>query len=655
MARYESRKKHRDWVKVRLRCIAVLMFLVLASLWARAYQIQVMRGPELAELANRQYWASEELRAERGEIKDREGRLLAKTVTVQSVYARPLEIEDPAATAQRVAEALELPVREVREIISRPKPFVWVKRKVTDHAAAKIRGAGLPGIHLTAENQRFYPQGHVAGQLLGFVGMDGQGLEGLELSFDSLLSGRGAKNVVQKDAAGHRLFASGQHVSGIAGQDLQLTIDANLQFAAEEILAEAVQTHKGRWGVSLLVEVASGDILAWACYPFFDPNSFKSATPEKWRNRVVLDEMEPGSTMKPLLIAAALEEGVCDRDSIYFCENGKWRHAGVTINDTHEYCWLPVHKILRYSSNIGAAKIGLSLGAETYYKYLKSLGVAEATALPVPGENPGRMRPPQTWTDVDLAASSFGQSLSMNAAQLARAYLCLAGKGVLKPLRLVTVPETPLPEDRRVFSTGTAVETLRMLSEVVEENGTGTQARIEGVMVGGKTGTAQKASPKGGYGDTYTATFVGLVPALEPEYLILVMVDEPTTNHYGGVVAAPAVRDIAVTTLAYFGALPGTRAGLEGLAELSTRPGSPGPSSRSRVLRPQNVPTGDSVPELRGMSLRQALGVLAGRGVFPRLEGEGTVVVRQEPSPGAPAASQSKNWTLWLGLPSDTA
>jgi cell division protein FtsI (penicillin-binding protein 3) len=627
----------RDWTRIRMGLVAVLMGLAWLGLWARAYQVQMVQGPGLAQMAHRQHVAAEFVSGERGQIVDRNGRLLAKSVPVQSVYARPLDVAAPARAADVLSRALDLPRSEVAARLRSRENFVWIARQIGDRAASAVSGAGLKGVHLTTEYGRLYPNRHLAGRLLGFVGVDNEGLEGLERSFEEHLAGRQARVVVQRDAAGNRMYldASGNEVE-INGRDLTLTLDAHIQFVAEEALAKVVRGHNGRWGGALVVDVPSGEILAWAEYPHFNPNAYRDARPGRWRNRLAMDVLEPGSTIKPFLMAAALQEGVCDRDTLYYCENGRFEVSGIRIKDTHKYEWLPAHKVLRYSSNIGMAKIGAALGAATYYEYLTRLGLGRRTGLPLPGESRGILRQPGAWREIDLANASFGQSLAVTMPQLAQAYLALANGGVFTPLRLVRDPAPAAPPAVRVFDEAVAEEVLAMLRDVVEEDGTGARARIPGMEVGGKTGTAQKASPQGGYGEEYVASFVGFIPAHDPQYLIAVLVDEPAPDHYGGVVAAPAFQETAVKTLAYLGRLPDTGALVAQTEDTHARSpqkdgGNAAPGAQALGPRPSDD---GAVPDVVGLPLRRAVEIFARRGLVPVLQGEGVVVSKQRPAAG---------------------
>ena len=638
---------------VKIACVGIFFGLVWLGLWGRAYYVQMVEGPHLAGLAQRQHVGEERTAGERGQIFDRTGRLLAKSVECFSVYVRPHEIKDKAGTVAFLADTLRRDRREVEKAVAFKGSFRWVARQIGDHEAARIREANLPGVYAATEYARRYPSKHLAGQLIGFTGVDGDGLEGLEKYFDPWLAGGHFRFPVQRDAGGKVLYldydARGEDTRG---KDVRLTLDSHIQFVTEDVLARAVEQYGARWGAGLVVDVAHGDILAWAQYPWFNPNAYKEYRPEGWRNRIAMDILEPGSTIKPFLVGAALQEGVVDKDSLFYCENGRWSLGGVKIKDSHRHKWLPVNKILRYSSNIGVSKIALELGAEKYHAYLSLLGFGMKTGLSLPGEGRGILRPPRSWRQVDLAAGAFGQGVGSTVLQLAQAYVALANDGVFKPLRLVLEPEQPRGPEERVFDRRVADQVREMMREVVEEDGTGTEARIPGLSVGGKTGTAQKASAAGGYGEEYVSSFVGLIPAEKPKYVVLIVVDEPKTEHYGSIVAAPAFKEVAMKSLAYLGELPDVKTGA--LAEGGDGHDGQGDGffqvdSRRAESARAGIPDDGTVPDVIGLPLRRAAEIFARQGIVPVVKGEGMVVSRQNPAPGAQwGGERGRQCVLWL-------
>lgn len=634
-------KPPKDRSRGKIIFAGVVFGLMLMGLWARAYHVQVVKGPQYAKMANRQYWASETISGKRGEIFDRNGLLLAKSIMTPSIFVRTAEVKDRWAVSQRLGKILGMSPKDVSALMDSKKRFVWIARKISDAQASLVREEALPGVYLEAENSRQYPQGHMAGQLLGFVNMDGQGIEGMEKSFNDQLVPSSTKYTVQKDAAGNRLSSleSGDSAS-FDGQNLRLTLDTQVQLAAEEALERSVAKAKAKSGMVLVVEVPTGEILAWGHYPLFNPNSVKKTAGE-WKNRIAVDIFEPGSTMKPIMVAAALQEKVCSPSSTYYCENGKWSVKGRRIKDTHKYEKLTVNEIVRYSSNIGAAKIGLDLGAPKFSQHLQELGFGRPVGLPLPGESAGLLRPAKQWGDVELANISFGQGVGVTMLQMAEAYLCIANDGVRLPLRIVHESERPL-EGKRVFESGVSKMVMAMMEEVVQGNGTGTQARIDGVRVAGKTGTAQKASPTGGYGGEYVASFMAIFPADNPRYLVCMMVDEPQAGHYGGVLVAPEVRNIGVRLL--------TASGMLAEPQNSTHVAQASGEQRYTALvhREGKAHASDEfVPDLQGATVRQALEILVSRGVVPVVNGQGIIIGRQSPLPGEKWPADKK-CQLWL-------
>ncbi len=643
-------KPPRDWSRGKIIFAGVLFASALMGLWARAYHVQVVKGPEYAKMANRQYWASETVSGKRGEIFDRNGLLLAKSIASPSVYVRPNEVGDVWAVSQRLGKILGLNPGDVAGQLKTKKRFVWVARKISDAQASAVREEALPGVYLEAENSRQYPQGHMAGQLLGFVNMDGKGIEGLEKAFNDHLAPSSTKYTVQRDAAGNRLSSiEGEDRASFDGQDLRLTIDSQVQLATEDALARSVARARGKTGMALVVDVPTGDILAWVHYPLFNPNSVQKVSGE-WKNRIAVDIFEPGSTMKPVMVAAALQEKVCQPSTKYYCENGKWSVKGRRIKDTHKYENLTVNEIVRYSSNIGSAKIGLAMGAEKYSRYLQALGFGRPVGLPLAGESAGLLRPARQWREVELANMAFGQGLGVTMLQMAEAYLCIANGGVRIPLRLLHEPDRPV-EGVRVFDREVAGQVMAMLEEVVQMDGTGTQARIDGVRMAGKTGTAQKASPTGGYGGEYVASFIAVFPAEKPRYLVYMLVDEPQAGHYGGVLVAPEVRNVGVQLLTATGMLtapaePPAVQVAQAQSQSQSRPQRfGGPVERQQSI----VADAESMPDLQGATVREALEILVGHGIVPKISGQGVIVGKQKPLPGEkwPADKQCQLWLAY--------
>ncbi len=634
MAKVIPKSKVKDRTRIKIILILGLFAIAWMGLWCRALFVQVIQGEELAAMADRQYYSREKITGKRGEIFDRNNVVLAQSVRSKSVYANPFLIENNHSAAIDLAAVLEDDPNRMKTLLNQKRNFVWITRKVSDRTAHRLAELNIPGVFIIDEHSRVYPRGHMLGQVLGFVGIDNQGLEGLERSLNEELAGAEMIIVLQRDASGHKMSLLPQDPTRkMDGQDVVLTIDSEIQFAAERYLASAVTSHNGVSGISLVVHVPSGEILAWASYPFFDPNNFQRSHSSIWRNRAAVDLIEPGSTLKPFLMAAALEEGIAKSDSLYFCENGRWRLGRNEIKDVKGHGWLTLNRVLRYSSNICSAKIGLDLGQDQYFQYLDRLGFTTGTNLPIPGQGRGILRPPHAWSKMDLAAISFGQGMASTTLQLARAYLTLANEGRFTELKLIRDDSRQYPAGQSVFSREVSRQVLSMLRDSVEMDGTGTMARISGVEVGGKTGTAQKASPRGGYGDKYVASFVGFIPALEPEYMIMAIIDEPSPQHYGGVVAAPVFAGIGNSIISSGRGLK--LRNIPGQVIETAQADRSTENARFNVNhRRDRVPPGNEMPDLRGESLREAVENLLRAGIVPVLEGRGVMVRDQVPAPG---------------------
>ncbi len=652
-----------NWGLFRIKFVVGCLALLWIGLWGRAWYVQVLEGPRLADKASQQYMSSVLVSGKRGAITDRNGQVLARSVESRSIYIRPQDVKDVPGTAAILASHLPMSAEKIAEQLNKKsRKFIWLARKVDDHTAQAVQDAKLDGIGLSKEYNRVYPFKQMAGHLIGFVGVDDQGLEGIERSFDEQLAAVPARRTVQRDALGRRFFLQAEGQDEPTGKTIQLTLDSQMQFIAEEAITAAVDEYGAAWGGVLVVDVENGDILAWAQYPFFNPNAYRTYAPSQYRNRLATDALEPGSTLKPFLVAAAMQQGTVTPETVFDCENGRWQTKNIVIRDTSVREDLTVSEILRYSSNIGVAKIGQQLGAETYHRYLTRLGFGQRTVVPV-AEHKGILREPAQWAEADLLSTSFGQSISVTGLQMVQAYLTLINGGVYKPLRLVLNDTAEHPKIHRVFRKDVTQSVLGMLQDVVEEDGSGSRARIAGIKVAGKTGTAQKADKATGtYGEGRMASFVGFAPADKPRYLTLVMVDEPTKNQYGGVVAAPVFQEVTRMALMYDGLLPdvvyaenNSRGGAvikRGAEFDNTARGfktsrAPQPLFAMKSLhkiqrtKPYNTLPGQEskavsvVPNVVGKTVRNAVELFARGGIVPILRGHGQRVIRQYPSAGS--------------------
>ncbi len=657
----------------RFHYAAALFVICWVLLWIRAFEVQVLLGPVYGDMAERQHTYTEVIEGARGSILDRNGRVLARSVACQSVYANPRVMEDINDAAKRLAPLLHRSEADLASVFRKNKAFIWLERKVDDATATAIQKEGIPGIGLSREFERVYPYRHLAGQLLGFVGVDSHGLEGVELAYDDRLRGTSVKSRVSRNAAEHILNQE-ENPADQRGEDITLTIDVQIQFIAEDVLADAVQSSGARWGGVLVSDVASGEILAWAQYPFFNPNNYREASSTIYRNRLSGDSLEPGSTFKPLVMAAALEEKLVTPETKIFCENGVWRTKYAPIrDDTHAYGDLTATEIISRSSNIGMAKIGLMLGAPKMHSYLERLGFGQRTGIGI-HESRGILRTPREWSELDLMSTSFGQSLSVTGIQMLQAYTILADGGEFRPLSLVMDEpgqSSAAASGQRIFSKKTTRTVLKMMEETVDGDGTGSRARIPGIRVAGKTGTAQKADHSGrGYSRKRLASFGGIVPADNPRYVIFVMLDEPTTTGYGGAIAAPVFQKVASRTMAYNGHLPDVtfvmaeKAREENLtpaqkaqrekdaiylANLAKYRAEKARKERERAqkLAGQALADHTVMPNLQGLTLCKTIEICVARGIVPTMEGNGTFVLRQSPAPGTSITDDS-TCTVWL-------
>ncbi len=636
MLLHNKDKQSHTVVNIKIRICFILLCAGLIILWMRAFFIQIIWRGDLIKKVKSQYWKKELVYGTRGDIYTKDNVLLANTVVLKSVFVLPKELDDPRRVSIKLSKILGIGRKKVLKAVSSKRSFVWIKRKISDKQAKMIEHARLSGVYLTDEMARVYPQQTMAGQLIGFVGIDNRGLEGLEKGLDEILSGAKQYHLVQRDGKGRIIYAPGELSKSVSGKDVFLTIDSRIQTIVEDALAKGVIKTKGNYGMAMVVYVPTGEILAWAQYPFFNPNRFRSYSPKIWRNRIALDMIEPGSTIKPLVVAAALANKTTSLDKIYYCENGRWRFKNVVIRDTHEYKWLSVPRIIRYSSNICTAKIGLELGGEKLLQFFEKIGFTKTTNLPLPGEAKGMVDRERFFNDVDLANISFGQGISITPLQLVRAYLCLGNYGQFKQLKLIDKGEDSISYSLQVIPRDVAKAMLKIMKDVVEKDGTGTLARIPGFSVGGKTGTAQKVEDGRYSKEKYQACFVGFIPAEEPKYLGFVLVDEPKTAIYGGVVSAPIVREIFKGIILFDEKITPNK--------LNTNPTQ---KSKKIVLkRDLNLYHLSQVPDFRGMCLREVLRVCAKKKDVPNIRGKGPIVVRQYPTPGTKWKGQI---TLWLG------
>src|SRR5438105_2525993 len=604
MARASAAPNQTRWMRVRALLLSMALLAMFAVVLGRAAQVQLLDRSRLARLQRDQTRRELEWAPRRGLILDRHGDPLAVTRDVDSIFADPSAFETPKArerAAEAISRTLRMDKRRVLEKLTQPdKRFVWLRRRVDEATAARVRTLAIDGLELVKEPKRFYPQRELAGHVLGFVG-DESGQEGLERELDPLLRGKTMQVQATRDARGTMVLEHGApDPEDLTGATVTLTLDSAIQLAAERELAKAVKGSRAAGGWAVVLDVESGAVLALAGNPSFDANK-PGRDPLIWRNRAIQDQLEPGSTIKSFVVARALEEGVLGRDEPLFCERGLWAVGGRRIHDTHPVDWATPAAVLRESSNICAAKIGEKLGKEKLIAGLRAFGFGEKTGVGLPGEARGSLGDPRRMAEIALATTSFGQGMSATAMQTVVAMAAIANGGVL--LRPYLVQKIVAPggqvvrqggreEVRRALRPQTARTVAAMLEEVVEK-GTGTRAALSEYRAAGKTGTAQKVDPvRGGYSDKRLSSFLGLVPADAPRVAILVVIDEPEgkgADVTGGMVAAPAWGAIAREALRQLGVMPATarEVAVSGLQPAAAPPEQGwAPSGGSRTVVP---------------------------------------------------------------------
>jgi cell division protein FtsI (penicillin-binding protein 3) len=555
--------------KSRLALVVLGLGTAFVVVAGQLVNLQIIDAPGLSARARSQQQQTIRLAGDRGTITDRNGVILAKNMDVPSLFADPSAILDPASTARALARVLPASARNIeRRLEGGGRHFAWLNRKVDPELAERVLDLGLPGVHQVPESRRFYPKGELLGQILGFAGMDNQGLSGVEQAFDPLLKGGEVAYVVERDALGrHVLPADADFRRPAHGADLTVTIDEAVQYQVERALDAVMATSGAEGAEALVMDPNTGEILAMAVRPAFDPNRVGSYAPEDLRNRLITDPYEPGSTLKVFLAASALDEHVVTLDEVIDCEEGTLSLRGGDLHDHKPMGELTFAEVLTHSSNIGAAKVGMRLGADRLYAALRNFGFGRRTGIELPGESPGVLVPVRRWSGRSLPSVSIGQELMVTPLQLATAASAVANGGWLMRPHLVKEVHGPdgnavtAPEPlRRVVSAETAARLRRALVGVTGADGTAPDAAVPGYLVAGKTGTAQKAAEdhRGYARGKYVASFVGMVPADAPRLVILVVVDEPKGRYYGGSVAGPVFRAIAAPVLAYLGVPPET-------------------------------------------------------------------------------------------------
>ena len=639
-----------DWreiVRSRLLVSAVLFAGWTAVIEARLVYLQIFKRADMAALADKQRLNTLEVPARRGDILDRNGRVLAYSVDADSIFADPSEVEHPEQTAALVCAALDRCEAADRQAIAkslrRTGQFAYLARKVSPDEEQRVRALGLKGIGVTKESRRFYPKRELLAHVLGYVGVDNVGLGGLESAYDSLIRGRHGRMQIQRDARRNALTSYVER-EATAGATLELTIDQYLQNIAERELQAGVDEYKAAGGSVVVMDPHTGQILAMANAPTFNPNVYTRSSEQQRRNRAIQDLYEPGSTFKIVTASAALEEALIGPEDLIDVSAGMIRFGSRQIDDVHRYGVLSFSKVIIKSSNVGAIKVGLRLGPERLNRYISRFGFGQTLLPDFKGENPGIVWNPAKLDASALASISMGYQVGVTPIQMAAAVSSVANGGMLYEPRVVRATikdgeraELPLKALRRTISERTAAQLTAIMEAVVEE-GTGRQAQIAGFSVAGKTGTAHKLVDGRYSASDHNASFVGFVPSRKPALAIVVLIDTPRNGHMGGAVAAPIFRRIAEASLRHLGVAPTVNPPPPVLVASSERdPDTPEPT---RVSLPANAgPAVDLarsglMPDLRGLSARDAIRALTQIGMTARMSGSG-FVLEQAPAAGS--------------------
>ncbi len=638
-------------MKRRLLLFAIGVALWVVAIGGRLWSLQVVRHDEFVHRAERQQQRVVELDPPRGTIYDANGRELAVSLEVDSAFAVPHEVGDVTAAAKRLARVLDVDRARLERQLSSDREFVWVARKLDPPVARAVKALAIPGIYFLDESKRYYPMRELAAQVLGYVGTDNQGLAGLEALYDKAVAGKPGRRTVLRDARrGLAVPPDLPSAAAVAGADLHLTLDATLQEIVEEELDATAASYHVKSGSVVVLDPWTGAVLAMASWPTFDPNRFREASAAARRDRPVQDAYEPGSTFKMVTVSAALEQSVVAPSDLIDCEMGGITLAGVRIKDHKAFGRLSVAQIIQKSSNVGAIKIALRIPTRDYYDTIRAFGFGAQTGVDLPGESPGLLMPLDRWPGLAKAYIAFGQGISVTPLQLAVAFAAIANGGeLIEPYVVQSIGSGaerrdlhPQPILRgRPVSAHTVAVVQQLLAAVAEPGGTAPVASNPGYPAAGKTGTAQVAEPGRGYSpDRFVASFAGWAPRDHPQFVAVVVLDDPHGDYHGGSVAAPVFGAIARRALIArdvrperqpperWPFQPTERSEQAGTMTAEADPGD------GAVDKPVATPAG-TLPDLAGRTARQAVAETTQLALVPILRGRG-VVVRQNPPPGTP-------------------
>lgn len=552
----------------RSRFVVALVGLAFAVLLGRAVFIQIIGTDFYQKEGEKRFAHTLSLQASRGRILDRNGLVLATSVPAPSVWAIPKDFQADVAERKALAKKLRMSPADLQERLDAgSKNFAWLRRQVEDEVWAEVKALGIPGVHHVREYKRRYPEGEAAAHVVGFTNLEDRGQEGVELRFQQALQGQNGQRMVVRDRLGRVVEDMGEQVDPVDGRDITLSIDSKVQFFAYQRVRDAVLEHGAKGGSAVVLDAKTGEVLALANYPSFNPAQRANLSGEQLRNRALTDVFEPGSTMKPFIAALALETKRVRPETVIDTAPGRITITGSTINDAHPHGLLTVAQVIQKSSNVGTVKMAMQMQPREMWDLYTQIGLGQKPQIDFPGAVTGRLRPYKTWRPIEQATMSYGYGLSASLLQLARAYTVFARDGEIVPVT-ITKAEQPVT-GVRVISPETARTVRSMLALATAQGGTATKAQAIGYSVGGKTGTARKQIGKT-YSNKYRAWFVGLAPVSDPRIVVAVMVDEPSKGvYYGGEVAAPVFSQVVQNTLRMMGVPPD----IEVKAQIVAKPG----------------------------------------------------------------------------------
>jgi cell division protein FtsI (penicillin-binding protein 3) len=565
----------------RSRLVAIFLLASFGLLVGRSFYLQVVNNDFLQEKGESRYRRDLEISASRGKVTDRNGEVLAISTPMKSIWAIPADAKLNAQQAQQLAKVLDADAKDLARKLASDKGFVYLQRQVSPEVADRVAALKLPGIYQNKEYRRYYPTGDMSAHMVGFTGVDDKGLEGVELAFEKSLIGHAGSRSVIRDRRGQIVEDVGSIRPPQDGKDVRLALDSKIQYIAYSHLKQAVADNKAKAGGAVVIDAKSGEILALANWPTYNPNNREHLSGGQLRNRAVTDTFEPGSTLKPFTAALALENGKFRFDTAINTAPGRLTIGKATISDAHPHGVLTVAQVIQKSSNVGVAKMAATFSPQEMWEMFDAVGFGQTSRLGFPGEVPGRLRAWKSWRPIEQATMSYGHGISVSLMQLARAYTVFARDGELLPISLTRIDEGPVT-GIPVFSPQTAREVRAMLEMAAGPGGTAPKAQVAGYRVAGKTGTAHKLEG-GVYANKYVASFVGFAPASDPRLIVAVLIDEPSAGkHYGGDVAGPVFSAVMGSALRTLGVPPDAQMTIAQAPTLA-------PEAGSRIAQPRPV------------------------------------------------------------------